>query len=283
MFSNLSPGTLGISTPSIDALIDLAARHGFVGVDLELRHIPTVAAARDAAARLADRKLRWGLFWMPADFAVCSDEKYSEGLDRLQRLLPIVQAAGGTRTYNHIWPGSDSLAFEENFAFHVRRLTPVARMLSDYGVSYGLEFLGPEHMRTEKRHPFIYSLTGVRQLIDSLPGNVGVVLDMFHWYSGGGTLEEVLALGDGRRSSTSTPMTAEWASLAPSSTTFNAQCRWPRRHRCLRPDAGPAPAQLCRPIIAEPFRPEIDRLRALPPDAVAAEAASLLGRLLVLA
>ena len=48
-------------------MIDLGLRHGFGGVDLELRDIPTVAAAREAAGRLADGKLQWGLFWMPAD------------------------------------------------------------------------------------------------------------------------------------------------------------------------------------------------------------------------
>jgi hypothetical protein len=59
--------------------------------------------------------LRWGLFWLPCDFPTADDATMAKGLARLRELLPIVQAAGCTRTYNHVWPAGDR-PYEEQFA-----------------------------------------------------------------------------------------------------------------------------------------------------------------------
>jgi hypothetical protein len=98
MYINLCPQTIGIHGMTSGELIDLAAAHGFGGLDLPLDGISSVQQAHDLRCQLGQRGLRWGLFWLPADFVGCAEGDYQPNLDRLRAMLPLVQAAGCTRT-----------------------------------------------------------------------------------------------------------------------------------------------------------------------------------------
>ena len=72
----------------------------------------------------------------------------------------------------------------------VRRITEI---LSDHGVHYGLEFLGPHELRTWQKHEFVHSLAGVLAIADAAGGKAGIAFDTFHWYtSTNGCMDDVL-------------------------------------------------------------------------------------------
>jgi sugar phosphate isomerase/epimerase len=281
MYLNLCPPTIGIANQTLPQLCALAREHGFGGVDLPGEALESVDAAREAAHMLADAGLRPGLFWLPCDVSSADDAAFLRGMAALRTMLPCVQAAGGTRTYNHIWPGSDLRPYAENFHWHVARLRPLTELLGEYGVTLGLEFIGPQTLRDRFRHPFVHTLAEVLELADAVGPSVGVVLDFFHWYASGGTLDAL------RRRLPAGRIVNVHANDAVAGRPREAQ-RDDERDLPLATGVIDA-AGLMRwlreigydgPIIAEPFTPQLNRLRALPADSVAREVGACLTRLL---
>jgi sugar phosphate isomerase/epimerase len=82
---------------------------------------------------------------------------------------------------------------------HLARLGPVAAELAEFGIKLGLEFVGPQSLRAGHKYEFISTLTQTLDLIDRLGyGNVGVLLDSWHWYTSHGTVAELDALDPDR-------------------------------------------------------------------------------------
>jgi sugar phosphate isomerase/epimerase len=91
-------------------------------------------------------------------------------------------------------PSSDERAFDENWQFHVERLAPAAEILAASGCRLGLEFIGPRTLRDAARHPFVYRMQDMLDLGAAMGTNVGVLLDCWHWYTSGGTVDEIRAV-----------------------------------------------------------------------------------------
>ena len=69
MYSNLSLAALGLSA-DFPTTVDLAAKHGFGGLDPDVGHFASLgdeAAIREAAAAVSERGLRWGVAGLPVD------------------------------------------------------------------------------------------------------------------------------------------------------------------------------------------------------------------------
>ncbi|MEO1236159.1 MAG: sugar phosphate isomerase/epimerase family protein [Planctomycetota bacterium] len=284
-YPNLCPQTIGVNGLTPEALLDLAANSGFEGVDLPIdgvRDLDHAARLRDAAR---ERGLRWGLFALPCDFPTADDNDYANGLSWLREKLPLVQTAGSTRTYNHVWPGSDARPYDAQFEYTAERLRPVAALLEEHGVRYGLEFIGPKHLRDDHRYPFIHRAEQMAQLVQAVGHASGLVIDFFHWYTSGDKAESlrvaINAVGGGRGVVNVHANDAP-AGLAPD------QQHDGRREMPLATgviDAADAFRTLIEtgyegPVICEPFQPSLKRLGAMPPPLAAAEALRVLRLLL---
>jgi sugar phosphate isomerase/epimerase len=102
---------------------------------------------------------------------------------------------GCGRCATWILPASDELTFEESFELHRRRLKACAEVLGEQGLWLGLEFVGPKTSRAGKKHEFVYDMSGMLALADAIgTGNVGLLLDCWHWYCTEGTADEIRAL-----------------------------------------------------------------------------------------
>ena len=53
-------------------------------------------------------------------------------------------------------------------ALATRRLRTCAQILGAYGIRLGLEFVGPHHLRTAWKHPFIWTLDETLDWIDAI-------------------------------------------------------------------------------------------------------------------
>jgi sugar phosphate isomerase/epimerase len=93
-----------------------------------------------------------------------------------------------------ILPFSDELPLEENRRFHIERFTPVAQILADNGCSLGLEFIGPKTLRQGHKHEFIYTMQGMLDMGAEIGPNVGLLLDCWHWYTSGSTVDDLRKL-----------------------------------------------------------------------------------------
>ncbi len=196
MFTSLSPGALGFSVP-LDEGLRLAADNGFGGLDLPLTELlerverTSVEEVKDLFDAAKVRPGGWGL---PVNFRG-DEDTYRAGLAALPRYAALAGALGSPWCSTWILPYSDDRDYEANMEHHVERLRPIAQVLADDGCRFGLEFVGPKTMRAGHRHEFIHSIDGALELGRRLgTGNVGLLLDCFHWYTAHGTAEDLARL-----------------------------------------------------------------------------------------
>ncbi|MCA1595733.1 MAG: sugar phosphate isomerase/epimerase [Chloroflexi bacterium] len=192
MFRCLSPGAVGINS-TLEEGLGLARRFGFVGLEVSMADIARRAeeASMDSVKKLfLDAGVCPGAWGLPVDWRA-EEGAFQADLVKLDRLAAAGQALGCTRTATWIMPSSDDLPFAENFAFHRDRFSRIASVLAQHGCSVGLEFIGPATLRRGRKYEFIYTVGGMLELAAACGPNVGLLLDCWHWYTSGGTKEDL--------------------------------------------------------------------------------------------
>ncbi len=196
MFTSLNPGTVRLSIP-FDEALRLARENGFAALDLPLGELLTLAeqtSVDEVKGRFAAAGLRPGGWGLPVDFRR-DDETYRAGLQALPCQAGLAQALGSPWCSTWILPFSDELDFAANMERHVERLRPAAQILADHGCRLGLEFVGPKTLWDGHAHEFIHTIEGALDLGRRIgTGNVGLLLDCFHWYTAHGTADDLARL-----------------------------------------------------------------------------------------
>ncbi len=100
-----------------------------------------------------------------------------------------------TRVGTWLTPASDTLTYRRYFDLVARRLRETARVLQGEGLRLGLEYVGPKTSWARRRYPFVHTLAETQELVEAIgvPG-VGYVLDSWHWFLAGDTVEQIRAL-----------------------------------------------------------------------------------------
>ena len=193
MFRNMSPGAIGIRG-SMAEVLPLAKEAGFEGIDLNMGEAARIAAesSLDDVRRMFDEAgMKMGGWGLPVDFRK-DEDTYQQGLAKLPTTAAMAKELGCTRVPTWLMPASDELPFEENLQLHARRLRGCAEILREYGCWLGLEFVAPKTSRVGRKYEFIHDLPGMLDLCDAVgSGNVGLLLDSWHWYTAHGTIEQI--------------------------------------------------------------------------------------------
>ncbi len=185
---HLSCGALGIKGSPTE-ILDWASRFGFDVIDAD----PASVAALSASA-MREKKVGWAMAGLPVDFRK-DDAKFREGMSVFPDQARILKAAGVARMTTWLSPTSRDLTFRENFRQHATRMREVARILSDNGIRFGMEYVGPKTLWSTQRFPFVHTMREMRELVAEIyQPNVGIVLDSWHWYTSHETREDILAL-----------------------------------------------------------------------------------------
>jgi sugar phosphate isomerase/epimerase len=186
MYIALSAGAVGIKAP-LERQLELASNNGFKGVYVDMASVSKMGVQRVLAMFKAKGLIpaAWGF---PLNIHE-EEGAYEKGLSRLR--------IGCLRTSTYIMSFSDSLPLERNFEYHVKKLKPAAKILAERDCLLGLEFLGPKTIREGHRYEFIHTLQGMLKLCKDIgTGNVGLLLDAWHWYTSNGKVEDIEAIGD---------------------------------------------------------------------------------------
>jgi len=196
MFKSLSAGAIGVGGTT-EEIAALAGTHGFGGMSFnagQAADLMDKGQLDSLKALYTSHGLRVGAMGLPVQFRQDADT-FEQGLAGLARQAKAAQAMGCTRCATWILPASDDLTFDENFELHRRRLKACAEVLAAHGLALGLEFVGPKTSRAGKKHEFVYDMKGMLGLADAIgTGNVGLLLDCWHWYTTRGTVGEIEAL-----------------------------------------------------------------------------------------
>ncbi len=191
----LSPGAIGVKAGPRDTLA-LASKFGFEAIEPSAEFLAGLSDS-ELTAFLAEMKshgLTFGAAGLPINFRG-DDAQFQNGLQGLAKRAAALQRAGVDRVGTWISPGHNTLTYLENFKRHAARLRESAKVLRDHGQRLGLEYVGTPTSRQRQRYPFIHSLREMQELISDIgAGNVGFVLDSWHWWTAGEGEAELLAL-----------------------------------------------------------------------------------------
>lgn len=192
----LTPGSIGVSVASQQELNDLAHRHGFESVEPRGEELAAMSPAQleETLAGLSAKNLAWAAAGLPVDFRK-DETAFREGLAKLPRIAEALQRAGAGRVGTWLSPSHNELTYRQNFEQHATRLREVAKVLGDHGLRFGLEYVGTQLLLVGKRYPFLHTMAETRELIAAIgAGNVGLVLDTWHWWTAGDTEADLLSL-----------------------------------------------------------------------------------------
>ena len=184
MFPNFSPRALGIEL-SFDESVKLARRFHYGGIDVSIAELQQIAAQRGISAiseQMASAGLRFGAWSMPVAYAA-GEDSWRQALSELPAQAQLAASLGADRTSTPVSPISDERAWDENYRFHLERLGPIAESLAAHGIRFGLEWIGPKTLRDGARYSFIHTMEDMLQLAADLGDNVGLLVDIFHFFT----------------------------------------------------------------------------------------------------
>ncbi|MGC8785537.1 MAG: sugar phosphate isomerase/epimerase family protein [Armatimonadota bacterium] len=177
---------------NIHEFVARAKRHGYQAVEFSVEEIAGIIQQQGVNAARAifeESGVEPVCFGLPVEWRK-DHETLKEGLRELPRLARAAQAIGCTRTATWLPPSID----EFPAAYSVRmaeRFREIARVLADFDVRLGLEWVGPATART-RQYDWIHTM---HQLLDfeaeiGAP-NLGLLVDSFHWFCMEGTVEHL--------------------------------------------------------------------------------------------
>ncbi|REE93121.1 sugar phosphate isomerase/epimerase [Paenibacillus taihuensis] len=192
MLRGLSRAGLG-SIGSDEALISAAAQYGFQTVDIDARGLIERNGVEGARELLKNGGVSIGSIGLSVEWRG-SEEVFREGLAKLADDAKAAAALGCTSCCTYVLPATDYKA--AHFAvIATRRLRTCAQILGAYGISLGLEFVGPHHLRTVWANPFLWTMEETLDWIAAIgEPNVGLLFDAYHWYTNGHTIADIEAL-----------------------------------------------------------------------------------------
>lgn len=173
--------------------IELAAKYEFQCVDIDAKGLVDRLGAEAAAEMLQSRHLEIGAIGLPVEWRG-SNEQFLSGLEKLPAAAAAAKALGCTRCCTYILPSTDAPA-AHFMTLATSRLRACASILGAYGIRLGLEFVGPHHLRTQWKNPFIWTVQETLDWIDAIgEPNVGLLYDAYHWYTNEMTTADIRQL-----------------------------------------------------------------------------------------
>jgi len=196
MYKSLSPSAIGVFARQSE-LLEIALTHRFKGLEIDINEVLRRAQSSSVAQAcryLCSAQVRIGGFELPVRWAG-DDKDFQADLSQLGLLLEVCRTLGADRCYTTIRPTCDQRPFHENFQLHVERLGKVADALGRGNVKLALNFLAAPADRADGGFEFIHQVDPLVTLISTIGReNVGILLDAWNWWVGGGDLDKVRAL-----------------------------------------------------------------------------------------
>ncbi len=194
MYPTLNTVTSGAGL-GLSEYVALAGRHGFRGADFSIEAAQQMGAgaANELFATHNVRPGAWGLGveWRRDQAA------FESGLASLARLAETAMQLGAGRCITWVPPQGGEPAADYQ-ARVLPRLVQVSKVLGDHGVQFGLEFLGPKMFRQNPEQVWFYDIPGALDVTAKMheqgATNAGLLIDCWHWYTGGGTVMDLASV-----------------------------------------------------------------------------------------
>jgi sugar phosphate isomerase/epimerase len=175
--------------------VRLAAKAGYGGADLNL--YSAMQEGVDATLALyANLKLRASYCSLPVN-PTRDEATFQKGMAALDEAAKFAAAVDCPRMVM-VLPANSQVPAEEFREMLKTRLTAVGEVLARHNVRLGLEFLGPLQFRTNVPHVFLWRMNDTLDFAKECGPNIGLLLDAWHWYHAGATVEDIHKAGKSR-------------------------------------------------------------------------------------
>jgi sugar phosphate isomerase/epimerase len=190
MLKGLTRAGLG-EIGSDEQFIDLASEYGFQTIDVDARGlVKHFGGAEQAKERLQQKGLIIGSIGLPVEWR-STNEAFLSGLASLIEEAEAAASLGCKRCCTYVLPSVDMNA-AHFMVLATKRLRLCAQILGAYGIRLGLEFVGPHHLRTQWKNPFVWTMQETLDWIEAIgEPNVGLLLDAYHWYTNELTVADI--------------------------------------------------------------------------------------------
>lgn len=196
-FKNFAPGHIGVKANQPQAL-EYAVKYGFGGIAPSEGESANKSASEigEWVALMKQKGIRYGAAGLPVEFRR-DDAQFQKDMAQLPRRAVLLKQLGVTRVATWILPGSNELTYLQHFKILETRFRETAKVLKDNDLRLGLEFVGPHTSRERFRFPFACTQVDMMELVEAIgTGNVGLLLDSWHWYTSHGTVPELERLSN---------------------------------------------------------------------------------------
>ena len=196
-YKNLGHGHIGVRANQQKAL-EYAIKYGFDSITPSLGEFENKSASeiRDWVEIMKGKGIRYGAGGLPVEFRK-DENRFRKDLARLPEQAVILRQLGVKRIATWVMPGHNEFTYLQKFNQLKIRFREIANVLKDNDLRLGLEFVGPRTTRSRFRFPFICTAPGMMELVEAIgTGNVGLLLDSWHWYTSHGTIDEILRLSN---------------------------------------------------------------------------------------
>lgn len=196
-FKNLAPGHIGVRANQWQ-LLEYAVKYGFEGITPSTGEFENKSASEisEWLQLMKEKGIRYGAGGLPVNFRR-NEDQFKSDLAKLPKQAGLLRQLGVTRVATWIMPGHRELTYRQQFKLLTNRFREVAKVLKDNNIRLGLEFVGPRTSRSRSRFAFISTHIEMMELAEAIgTGNVGLLLDSWHWYTSHGTVEELLKLSN---------------------------------------------------------------------------------------
>jgi sugar phosphate isomerase/epimerase len=196
-FKNFAPGHIGVKANQQQAL-EYAVKYGFGGIAPGEGEFANKSAAEigEWVALMKQKGIRYGAAGLPVEFRR-DEAQFQKDMAQLPKRAGLLKQLGVTRMATWILPGHNELTYLQHFKILETRFREAAKVLKDNDLRLGLEFVGPHTSRERFRFPFACTQVDMMELVEAIgTGNVGLLLDSWHWYTSHGTVAELERLSN---------------------------------------------------------------------------------------
>jgi len=196
-YKNLAPGHLGVQANQQKAL-EYAVKYDFDSITPSLGEFQNKSASEisEWLGLMKEKGIRYGAGGLSVEFRR-DEERFKNDMTELPKQAQLLKQLGVTRVATWIMPGHRELTYLQQFKLLTHRFRQVAKVLKDNDIRFGLEFVGPRTSRSRSRFAFICTHIEMMELVEAIgTGNVGLLLDSWHWYTSHGTVDELLKLSN---------------------------------------------------------------------------------------
>lgn len=193
MYKSAALGCIGVRVGLLEG-IEMAARHGFEGIDIDPKAALEVGVDKVKQA-LKDNNMKNAGFGFSHAFENPDIAEYKKGLEELKKQAEVAKELDAYGATTYILPFSNTMTYKTQFDFLAERLAGYSDVLNEFDLRMGLEFVGVRKDRYRMKYGFVSNLPEMLELCNAIDGGrSGLLLDIYHTYVAGHDMDIVKTL-----------------------------------------------------------------------------------------